>query len=147
MRVILPTVEQSRAIMQQNAPNLPGRYLQHVSVTFISPNTLFEPIVSTSHSPGTGVFAQASGRSPGRWTACTRRALIEGENGTKKRDREILEVWDSRKGTLLSLKCFFALSGCLTKAAGEFCWRIRLVAFLWLLTSGDFGSGLRISMK
>lgn len=36
-------------------------------------------------------------------------------------------------------KCFFALSGCLTKAGGEFHWRIRLVAFLWPLTSGGFG--------
>lgn len=36
-------------------------------------------------------------------------------------------------------KCFFALSACLTKAAGELYWRIRLVAFLWLLTSGGFG--------
>lgn len=36
-------------------------------------------------------------------------------------------------------KCFLASSGYLTKAAGEFHWRIRLVAFLWLLMSGDFG--------
>lgn len=42
------------------------------------------------------------------------------------------------KQTVIS-KCFLASSGCLTKAAGEFYWRIRLVAFLWLLMSGGFG--------
>lgn len=102
-----------------------------------------------------------AGVCPGKWwqprgdkqpasPLCRMRTLRKSEKGTKrsyqvsgkysrkrtKREREGLGFQE--RHTVIS-KCFFALSGCLTKAAGEFYWRIRLVAFLWLLTSGGFG--------
>lgn len=52
------------------------------------------------------------------------------------------EGWGSQERRTVISKHFFALS-CVffffkTKAARQFLWRIRLVAFLWLLTSGGF---------
>lgn len=59
------------------------------------------------------------------------------EKHWRKRTNGARQGLDSRN-TVIS-ECFSALSACLTLAAGESYWRIRLVAFLWLLTSGDFG--------
>lgn len=60
------------------------------------------------------------------------------ENIQGKEQRETEGLGFQERHAVIS-KCFSALSACLTKAAGEFYPRIRLVAFLWLLTSGGFG--------
>lgn len=80
-------------------------------------------------------------------TACVC-PFSENKKGTRsyqvsrKYSRKITQGRDvlgfQERQTVIS-KCFLASSGCLTKAAGECYWRIRLVAFLWLLMSGGFG--------
>lgn len=132
------------------------RYIQHIFVMFLNPNAIFQPMISASQPPGTPLLALAqasdgssgeasSTASPSARERCWERArraqkgvikCQENIQGKEQREREGLGFQE--RHTVIS-KCFFALSGCLTKAAGEFYWRIRLVAFLWLLTSGGFG--------
>lgn len=113
---------------------------------------MFLNMISTSQPPGSPLLAsaQASDGSPGEMS-CLLSPLFKrkGKTGTKKSYRVSEEILKEKKGESAGLgfqerqtvisKCFFALSGCLTKAAGEFYSRIRPVAFLWLLTSGGFG--------
>lgn len=100
-----------------------------------------------------------AGVCPGKWwqpwgdkqptsPLCRREVLRKSEKGTERsyqvsgkysRTKSEREGFGFQERHTVISKCFFALSGCLTKAAGEFYWRIRLVAFLWLLTSGGFG--------
>lgn len=65
----------------------------------------------------------------------TRRSYLWAVREKKSKEKQSEE--QERPG--LICECSSALSACWTKAAGEFDWRIRLVAFLWLLTSGGFG--------
>lgn len=65
----------------------------------------------------------------------TRRSYLWAVREKKSKEKQSEE--QERPGLICESSS--ALSACWTKAAGEFDWRIRLVAFLWLLTSGGFG--------
>lgn len=127
------------------------RLIQNVSLpVFIPKNHIIAYDICKPASRDTA-FVKAIDSAPRKRAACIN--PLQERGFEKEREGYKLELssviqWkvqreregsDSRKGTLLSPKCFFALSACLTKAAWEFHWRIRLVAFLWLVTSGGFG--------
>lgn len=113
-------------------------------------------MISPRRPPGTPLlaFAQESSRWRGKQPERKRGVEKEQEGqqkrtyqvsgkkiqGKEQREREKEREWSGfqERHTVIS-ECFFALSGCLTRAVGEFYWRIRLVAFLWLLTSQGFG--------
>lgn len=134
-------------------------------------NTAYQLMIPASQPPGTSLlaFAQTSDGSPADTSSPSTSPLTHPpthclsvrdrerereQEGHKKELSSVRKIFKernrvrgSRKGKLLSPKCFSALSGCLTKAAGEFHRRIRLVAFLWPLTSGGFGLCFKITMK
>lgn len=101
---------------------------------------LFAPfhfVITASISPGGGhccglprqyVMRDASGKGSKRSHPLPGKYTTKPETRSQNQERPTLICWRSS-----------ALSACLTKAAGVLCRRIRLVAFLWLLTSGAFG--------
>lgn len=125
-----------------------------VLVIVVCLNVLSWLMISSGEPPGRTllVCAQTSDSSPGETRSLVphsarkraswplRRVIVcQGSiKGKVQQGKQRGVLGFQERQTVIS-KCFFALSGCLTKAAGEFEWRIRLVAFLWPLTSGGFG--------